>query len=407
MLMPSFSLSQTPDSLIINVRAPYCNVGELETDVSDDCFTFACFPYYLQFTLPGSVREYCEIGCSYCFITEEFEFMLEKRFPGEEFKDLDIYPKLLIGAKPAVNRSMLLEEGMESCCYGFAMKGNKPFSSVAQEFSDIFDIDPTLTPLKGRRVSKLIMEQSKFKGSHYLADLHDEEKTVLNIIEQTSPWKELKHDDIDCSVEEENFFKNHPKTISENALTPLEQTYCLNGLIDILFAYCYDQRTTYFEGTCESSWTISKLAATLCCFYAFQNARDVIISAFRRSLIYPLYRNFALCETVFEDLKDILRLKRKFVIKCLLHIYDTFLNSQRYILNTLYINDYIHYVNFSKEDLCDKALCELEKIKINKSDLGLNLYLVEEVGGIATYANYTVVSNDSDDTDSEAESIDA
>lgn len=407
MLLPNFTLSQTPETLLVKVRAPYCSIGELEVDVYDDCFIFACFPYYLRFNLPGSVKENCD-DSSYSSITEEFEFRLKKTHPGEEFKDLDIYPKLLINHNKSLEKSeLLLSEAEDPYRFGFAMRGNKRFTAVAEEFLDMFDIDPRKVPLKERRITRMVMEQKKFCGHHYLHDFEDEHGDILEIMEEILPWKDINPDSVTCGQEELEFFKKHPKTVlSYDALTPLEQTYCLNGLIDILFAYCYDRRTTYFEGTCESAWTISKLSASLSCFDAFEHTKEVMISAFRRCLIYPLYRRFSLVEIVFEDLKAIFRLKKRFVVKCLLDIYDIFLNSGRYILNTLYINDYIHYVMSSEDNLCDMALRELDNVKISKSDLGLKLKLLEGFTiphSINYHNNYPTVSNDSDDSETDLE----
>lgn len=36
------------------------------------------------------------------------------------------------------------------------------------------------------------------------------------------------------------------------------------SLVDILYAFSYDFRTTLGENTVESAWTINKLSATLC-----------------------------------------------------------------------------------------------------------------------------------------------
>ena len=45
-----------------------------------------------------------------------------------------------------------------------------------------------------------------------------------------------------------------------------EKFYAYSGLIDILFAYCYDNRINCGENNVESGWTIAKLSSTLCWF---------------------------------------------------------------------------------------------------------------------------------------------
>lgn len=408
MITPKFSLSQTPDNLIVTVMVPYCNVGEMEMEIVDDCLMFSCFPYYLKLSLPGSVREECE-GVSYCFISDSVKITLQKKWQGEEFKELDLYPKLLINKeKPNEENGLVLEneeEKGDSYSFGFAIKGNKRFATVAQEFLDLFDIDPTKVTVNERRYLKLELEQNKFNSTQYLVDLDDEE--INYVIQQNAPWncsKENLNLNINGGFKEDDFFKNHQKTVLNGRdLTPLEETYCLNGLIDILYAYCYDRRTTYFEGTCESSWTISKLSATLSCFCVFDNAREAMVSAYRRTLIYPLYRNFDLAKKTFQDIKAILKLGRDYVVQCFLNIYQVFAKSGYYILNNLFINDYIYYVKFSKEDVCEKALKELQQIKLRKNDLGLKLHVYEELNDIAldSFNNYPILSDDSDDNTEE------
>ncbi len=41
----------------------------------------------------------------------------------------------------------------------------------------------------------------------------------------------------------------------------LQSTYL--GLVDVLLACCYDDRTTQSEPTVESAWTVAKLSGTL------------------------------------------------------------------------------------------------------------------------------------------------
>ena len=38
------------------------------------------------------------------------------------------------------------------------------------------------------------------------------------------------------------------------------------GLVDVIYAYAYDERTTMGEHTVESWWTVSRLSATLSWF---------------------------------------------------------------------------------------------------------------------------------------------
>lgn len=115
-----------------------------------------------------------------------------------------------------------------------------------------------------------------------------------------------------------------------------EHSACLS-LIDILFAYAYNVRTTLGENTVESAWTVNKLSATLswlqvpscealvrysvCKIHidcisvsSFQNLstlKEATSVPIRRSLCYPLYRHWDLSMKVLNDVKDILKLGNK------------------------------------------------------------------------------------------------
>lgn len=392
MVLPDFTLSQTSDTLTITVQAPFCNLAQLDADIYDgDCFIFECFPYFLRVVLPGRVTEGCD-GSTFDADSGEFKFVYTKQHPGEEFKDLDVYSKLLVEPQRPVYKS-----NSEKNLFGFAMQGNGRFCGVADEFMDMFDVDPMKVELKKRTLYRFEKEQKKFSPQHYLFDLADEHGEIAKIIAQTPPWNELTADELEYGPEVLNFMKNHPR--KQYDLTPEEITYCHNGLLDILFAYCYDRRTTYFEGTCESSWTILKLSATLSCFDGFEYPRQAMMSAFRRCLTYPLYRNFTLAQTVFEDLKSMLRLKENYIVKCLLDIYDIFLNGGRYVLNSLFIIDYIFYVMQWDQELWEKTVKELDKVIITKPRLSLNLQLIEDCASGNSAREIIKIASDGDSDD--------
>lgn len=284
--------------------------------------------------------------------------------------------------------------------FGFALSGKNNFYSVSAEFQDVFDVDPREVKLNERHKMRLQYEQGKFNMDHYLSD-YIENEDILEIIAIESPWQKLEKDKIEFTDKELDFLKDLPNT--EYHLSDLQINYCQYSLIDILFAYCYDRRTTQFEGSCESGWTIVKLAASLCWLDVFENPKEALVSAFRRSVIYPLYRNFDLCHTVLNDLKQIFKLGDKFIIKCLIEIHDIFLKGDccRYILNNLFINDYIIYVMKWDTTKWQEIVAQVEKTVIEKSDLGLNLKEIEDdvSNKLASFVNLSINEEGSDDTD--------
>lgn len=69
---------------------------------------------------------------------------------------------------------------------------------------------------------------------------------------------------VDYTSEEINCLKQLPK---RTYLLDKEQKFiAYSGLIDILFAYCYNYRANSGEKNVEAGWTISKLSSTLSCF---------------------------------------------------------------------------------------------------------------------------------------------
>lgn len=119
------------------------------------------------------------------------------------------------------------------------------------------------------------------------------------------------------------------------------------GLINILLAVCYDVRSTFNEPTCESPWTRTILSSTLSYFEVFDNVKSVVECFLRRSLTYPLYRNFDFSRLCVDDAIAALRRGKNWVVKQLLVTHDMFMsgNETRELLNKFYIDDYIRYVS--------------------------------------------------------------
>lgn len=387
MITPRFQVSQDDATVTVVLRAPLCNLNELDVIVEDEVFIFACKPYYLRLNLPGRIVDDSSRKSSYDTDSGEFTFTYAKALPGEHFKDLDLITKLLC-RKVQVNEGSRKIEVLSSelqpdneqhetvtAEFGFAMLGNYKFEYVNSEFKELFEIDPYTTVLEDRKKLRLTHEAEKFNVDHYISDFIDDEE-IQECIACVSPWSKLKSSDISFTPEELDFLKDLPN-VAYN-LSEAQMCYCHNSLIEILFSYCYDRRTTYFEGTCESGWTISKLCATFSRFDGFTNVKDAVICSFRRSLIYPLYRNFKLSQKVFDDLKTLIQLEQKFLIKCLIEIHNIFLTSDRYILNNLFVRDYIIYVMTWDNDVWMHHVELLNSMIVMPKDLGLSLDYIEK-----------------------------
>ncbi|EEZ98184.1 protein SHQ1 homolog [Tribolium castaneum] len=406
MITPRFKLTQTESTVTIQIRAPYCNLGELEVTVDDDIFIFYTSPYYLRLHLPGRLVEDNFSESSFDSDSGQFSFTIKKAIDGEHFPDLDLITKLLTPKVEVTedNRKITIvaNEGIKSPDelneeFGFALCGKENFNHVSAEFKDVFEVDPREVNLGQRHKMRVQFEQGKFNIDHYLSDYIENEE-ILELIALEAPWDKLKSDDVQFSDQELDFLKDLPnKTYN---LSETQVNYCHCCLVDILYAYCYDRRTTQFEGTSESGWTIVKLAATFCWLDVFQTPKDALVSAFRRSVIYPLYRNFELNRTVLTDLRKLLDLGEKYIIKCLIEMYHIFLTGDccRYILNNLFIKDYIIYIMKWDRTKWREVVEEIKQVTIEKSDLGLNLQEIEDdVCRNLDLNNLQIRDDDSDD----------
>jgi len=182
---------------------------------------------------------------------------------------------------------------------------------------------------------------------------------------------------LDDSMFDNEYFQN-----SLSSVASVESH--LYSLLDILYAYIYDHRTTDGEPTCESPWTISILSPTLSWFetYRYLNSNatstksnstktkddtlqendhstneDVLMQilqqSIRRTLIYPLLRNYNLAFTIItKDIPQILSQGRRGILKCLIQIRSIMDHSDVYYWNTkLYLNGFCLWMQMLEEDV--------------------------------------------------------
>jgi protein SHQ1 len=117
------------------------------------------------------------------------------------------------------------------------------------------------------------------------------------------------------------------------------------GLLDLLFAYAYNHRTTEGENTVESGWTICKLSPTLVNMEVHETLMECCISSIRRVLTFPLYRNYDLALKCLKDVVVILKLGKRACLKALLEI--KFLldrHEAAYVLSRLWLDDYCVWI---------------------------------------------------------------
>ncbi|KAG8177318.1 hypothetical protein JTE90_018344 [Oedothorax gibbosus] len=427
MLTPAFELTQNDEFLFVSIQVPFAKASEVEVHFEDNDFMFYSKPYYLRLNLPGKVLFNDEPPVKYDFDKKTFTISAEKAKNGEVFEGLDLVTLLLAPKKNQKAATTPLIEVLEASSdvfeedeeldwsieqipseekfgdlsltgqqCGFANSYTFKVFDLKEETSEIFDIAaPQNKSPAIRSEERIEAESNKFSEDHYVADLyHDEE--IQELLHFSPEWDAIyadiqeanppipPDDKVHFTSEEKERLRKLPS--KEYLLDKEQMKSSFLSLIDILFAYAYDKRTTLGESTIESAWTVNKLSATLSWLELYSAIPQVSTACIRRSLIYPLYRHFELALTVLEDVRKIILCGRKYIIRCLLNIHEMFCQSEpRYILNDLFITDYIVWMqtkSCSNAKLAPLAKA-LEKVLLTKGDIGLKLVEVETFAKVA------------------------
>ncbi|KAI8917775.1 SHQ1 protein-domain-containing protein [Powellomyces hirtus] len=163
----------------------------------------------------------------------------------------------------------------------------------------------------------------------------------------------------------------------EYLLNDPQSTYL--GLVDLLFAYAYNHRTTSGESTVESPWTLTKLSATLSSFDTFHTLTETLVASIRRCLAYPLYRSFPLAMRCVEDTAVLFKLGKRAILKVLLEMRQLVGGDDRmYVLSRVWLDDYSVWIQRASDKQLQSLASELNHVKITKSQIGWDLDQVEE-----------------------------
>ena len=393
MITPRFRISQDDNFLFVTIHAPFSRVSDAEIYMDGTDFRFHSNPYYVRLNLPGEIIENDEAKANFDVDTNEFKITCPKALKGTHFKGLDMLTSLL---EPKGKRNVgsngievldescsednsekdfdwFLEQKIEPECeipatgakYGFGLKHSGLFATLAEELHQVVDVkSPDNQTAAERRIERLEQEKIEFNPEHYLADFFQTDSIdpllqYLPASRKDEEWTEIEYNLLK-SFSNKEYLLDHDQ---------LQSTYL--SLVDILLAYCYDMRTTMSDPTVESAWAIAKLSGTLSwleviIYYfntkevtaiydlfvqIFTSIRQVVDCFLRRSLCFPLFRNFKLSLKAVEDARNILKEGRTSVLKCFLQIYQLFNKSEpRYLLNQLYIQDYCIWIQKSSDE---------------------------------------------------------
>lgn len=449
MLTPAFEIQQDDVFITIIIKTPYARITDTEIFIEENEFRFHSKPYFLRLLLPGSIIEDGREEAKYDTDKGSYTIKVPKETKGQQFEGLDMITKLLTPKGQTTAQSPMIEVLSESnntgvdkeseeevedvdeeedidwhieqipytepelsldCPkYGFANQKSGIFSRLQDEVVGVVDlINPDQCTMSERREKRQAAEQEKFDEDHYLADLYDDD--AIQELLRYNP-----HTGYDSSEgftdEDKEIMRNLPKKeyLIDNRLS----VYL--GLVDIIFAYCYDIRSTEGEHNVESTWTISKLSSTLSWMDSFTSIEDTVTASYRRCLCYPLYRNWQFTVQVHRDTAHIFNCGKERILKFLLDIHKCFSKSYPcYLLNDLYITDYCVWIQSADSKQLQSLTEAIQKCHIKKIDLGLDLPSIESQTAAAFSDNdvddvikavskVNLSQHDSDDEDTDSD----
>ena len=360
-------------------------------------------PYFLRLHLPSEVEETDEAKAEFSAETKSFLVRAPKKRRGQEFEGLQMLTSLLSpraegaggiqqlgedGSEWFVEQELPEEDGghdmatpststIQGYGFAFAFRGVFKKDSEAQEVLDVKD--PDEKSLAERREARIEQEKGAFSEEHYLGDLFESEE--VDRIIQLGLWQEEEgEEEEDITREEQERMLSLPRQIPPVSKEDLPAVFC--GLVDLLFASCYDLRTGEGERSSESGWTVAKLAATMTCAERFDALRDCVVSCLRRSVCFPLYRNFDLSVRCLRDVVVLLARGNVAVLRALLGLIPVLIEGDRHLFAKLYLEPYSSWVQRVPPARLATLSKELDEVlgKVGKDDLDLELTELEKAG---------------------------
>nr|CAD2137280.1 unnamed protein product [Meloidogyne enterolobii] len=398
MLTPFFQLEQNDIFLFVKVLAPYCKIVDAEIIYGEREFVFNATPYFLRLFLTGDVVDDETGTVEYNSEKEEFTICIPKKSKGEFFPRLEMLSELikpqqqLPTAKSPIeiinsrktetdevegsSQSLEEEEGEDSLIndeslfakqtlycpktinlpennsqlgYGFGWVRTDVLGKFKEEIVDLIDLDDPENVLIEERSQKLKeFDEKHFSEQYYLADLFSQEQYQLDAMEfcfDKNCVKLTEEDFTDLKDLRIRKLENFSKEINEKIAL---------SLVDIIFGFAYDFRTTLGEHSVESGWTISKLSPSLTFLVQWSNIQEAISSTIRHSLVLPMIRNWELSLKVMQDVGTIIENGRSSILHVLLtcrRIFNKSGGEFRYLLNQLFIDDLCLWIQSVDEEL--------------------------------------------------------
>ncbi|KAI6127822.1 SHQ1 protein-domain-containing protein [Pisolithus croceorrhizus] len=366
MITPKFSCSQTDESLVTSIYCPSVRAADVELDVDDAVLTVHINPYFLRLSFPYPVVEDDNSSAQYDPSSGYLTVTLSKSVKGQYFPDLDL-PSIEVldsrqpladaitdiskrtdalslddeFAQAAKNEWQLSQAISDPASefrtssqryYGFLDAFTGYFTHAAHTENEINELgdDAEVCNAEERRTRRIAHENEKWDEEHYMADYAEDE-----YIQELINW----HDPDLTSTAEVVITEDEKMAMLRFAEERVFQEHSLYlTLITLMYAHAYDKRTTLNDPTAESAWTVCNLVAAFSALdpppYSptdfsgttldFTDAEliSTLVTSYRRSLAFPLYRSFQLAERCRKDVAAAFRRGKRLITKYLLGLKD-------------------------------------------------------------------------------------
>lgn len=355
-LTPEFNLRQDEDFVYFEIRCPNIKASEIEMIMEGTDFHFFADPYNLTLQFRHKLVDNQNGTASYNLDTGYFNARLQKAIKGEDFPELLLFTTL----KPVQKREKFIEvvESNEALTYsdidpdptkyGFNFWSTNFFENLNEVIPYVCDIpDPDNIPHPLRKQRKIEKEDEDFDHDKILFDINNPQE--LNI-DGLNPLYE------DFSAEERSKLVGIARR--QYLMSRNTAKISFNAVADVVYSSLYDAILFGIEGSCESHWTIGKLSSTLSWFDNFDEMSEVILSTLRRTLVYPVFRNYEACKVIWDQELKMFKKGRIAILKLLIRTLKLIEKGEhRWRLNRLYIEPMICWIQeISEEDYIQHVL---------------------------------------------------
>ncbi|KIY51073.1 SHQ1-domain-containing protein [Fistulina hepatica ATCC 64428] len=465
MITPRFSCSETDSSVVVNVYCPSVRATDVEINVDDTLFSLHINPYFLRLNFPHGVIEDDNSSAKYDPASGYLTVILTKQVPGQQFEGLDLLAKLL-APRPAPRDQPLIEvvcndaassavEDMTSKTsslslhydeltaafkaaendwqlpqsiseqtsltitanrpYGFLNMHSGYFHHIAQIENEVNElgVDCENCPPDLRRQRRIGRENEKWDPEYYMADFADDDY-IQEMIRWEHPHAQSSGD-VEFNEKEKLAMLRLPR---KEYLPSRNDAYGLYlTLVTLLFSYSYETRSSQMDATAESAWTMSILTPAFAALdppsyaclpelghFFVEHVHATLVSSYRRSLAYPLYRSFAFAEACQCDVVAFISKGIRVVLRCLLEMkvildhHDVY-----YVYSKIWLDDFCVWIQaYASDEVLARLGDVVKTVKIAKADIGWNLEALEQI----VLSGPTGRNADSDDDDDPDETDD-